>query len=67
MSSENQQNLTPDNAHLAVLIAMSDALHFDGELISQYPEIIWQQVYNRLQGKEEPISHILVLVAPAKC
>src|SRR6266446_6319177 len=59
MSSPAQQKSEPDDPRVTVLQALLEVVRSDSDLLSQHPEIIWQQVYNKPHGKEESISHLL--------
>ena len=52
----------PADDRLMVLTAFDRALRRDSHVLRERPDILWQQLYNRLQWDEVPVQPVL---APA--
>lgn len=55
----SQTPTTPDVDSHATLAALSQALQREIHVLSRRPELLWQQMYNRLQWEPEPLPQVL--------
>jgi hypothetical protein len=50
----------PENdARRAILVAFAQTIRREAHLLAEYPHLLWQQLYNRLQWADEPIRRVL--------
>src|SRR5205814_947400 len=59
MGNVHPRTTAPDEQKISILETMLEVLRTDGELLSQHPQIIWQQVYNTLHPEGGPITDLL--------
>ena len=57
MSEKETESLTSEQVE--VLQAFSRALEREAHVLSQYPDLLWQQLHNRLQWENGPTTTIL--------
>jgi len=56
-----KSNVSPVNPYpsLGALSAFQTALNRESHVLSRHPDLLWQQLYNRLQWEEEPVPGLL--------
>ena len=59
MAEVETVDLGAAGARLAALGAFGRALQREAHILRQRPEIVWQQLYNRLQWEDEPVTRLL--------
>ena len=49
----------PASAHATILKAFSRALQREAHVLTQHPDLLWQQMYNRLQWQGQEVKQVL--------
>jgi len=65
MSAKNVPEKTSEQG--IVLKAFSRALSREAHVLTQHPDLLWQQLYNRLQWEEEEVNQSLALELEKHC